>query len=77
MKRETGKIIFIRVIFIVLLVIIMYFVSRLLCMKTVHGSRQCLGMYAQPRDTVDVVMLGTSHMHYGVNPASGSEACSA
>lgn len=69
MKNETIKIICIRLMFFGVFVIIMYFASRLLCLKTVHGSGQCLGMYAQPRDTVDVVMMGTSHMHYDVNPA--------
>ncbi|SFB76648.1 hypothetical protein [Butyrivibrio sp. YAB3001] len=37
--------------------------------RTDHGVKQCLGMYEQPKDTVDVVMLGSSHVHYGINTA--------
>lgn len=69
MDRKKGRIFCIRLAFIVIFVLIMYFASRLLCLKTKDGSSQCLGMYAQPRDTVDVVMLGTSHMYCDVNPA--------
>ena len=67
--NKKLKTILIRAGSVLILVIIMYFTNRLLCLKTRHGSSQCLGMYAQPRDTVDVVMLGSSHMHCDVNPA--------
>ncbi len=66
---EKKKIIILRILYIAAFAVIMYFASRLLCFKTMHGSSQCLGMYAQPKNTVDVVMLGTSHMHCDVNPA--------
>lgn len=66
MNRRT---IYIRILFALAFITIMYFMGRLLCLKSMHGSSQCLAMYAQPRDTVDVVMLGTSHMHCDVNPA--------
>ena len=36
---------------------------------TVHGVMQCLGMYEQPKDSIDVLMLGSSHVHYGINTA--------
>ena len=70
MKRgEKKKTIFIRIIFMTAFVLIMWFAGRLLCLKTMHGSSQCAAMYAQPRDTIDVVMMGSSHMHCDVNPA--------
>lgn len=69
MDKEKSRIICIRLVSIAIFVLIMYFASRLLCLKTKDGSGQCLGMYAQSRDTVDVVMLGTSHMYCDVNPA--------
>ncbi len=47
----------------------MYLANRLLCLKTMHGSSQCIGMYAQPKNTVDVVLLGSSHMHCDVDPS--------
>lgn len=36
---------------------------------TVHGVMQCLGMYEQPKNSIDVLMLGSSHVHYGINTA--------
>lgn len=69
MKSVFNRIFRIRILFLLVLIIIMYFANRLLCLKTMHGSSQCLAMYAQPRNTVDVVMLGSSHMHCDVNPA--------
>ena len=41
----------------------------LLLDRTDHGVKQCLAMYEQPKDSIDVVMLGSSHIHYGVNVA--------
>ncbi len=66
---RKKKTICIHICFIVLFIIIMYFANRLLRLKTMHGSMQCIGMYAQPRNTVDVVMLGSSHMHCDVDPS--------
>lgn len=33
------------------------------------GIRQGLYMYCQPENTIDVVMLGSSHVNYGINTA--------
>ncbi len=33
------------------------------------GIRQGLAMYSQPEDSIDVVMLGSSHVNYGINTA--------
>lgn len=50
--------------------IISYFaMDRLLSIKTAHGICQARDMYAQPADTVDVVFLGSSHIHCDVNTA--------
>ncbi len=69
MRLSKRRTICLSVVFIAAFFLIMYFANRLLCLKTMHGSSQCLGMYAQPRDTVDVVMLGSSHMHCDVDPS--------
>ena len=37
--------------------------------RTDHGVKQALAMYEQPKDSIDVVMLGSSHVHYGINIA--------
>ena len=44
--------------------------DRILREKSEDGITQCAAMYDQPRDTVDVVMLGSSHVHYGINTAT-------
>ncbi len=36
---------------------------------TDHGVVQCTALYDQPRETIDVLVLGSSHVHYGVNNA--------
>ena len=58
--------------FIMLLVALFvsyYAMDRVLSFKTAHGICQARDMYAQPRDTVDVVFLGSSHIHCDVNTA--------
>ena len=36
---------------------------------SLHGISQCIGMYEQPTESIDVLMLGSSHVHYGINTA--------
>ena len=38
--------------------------------NTLHGISQCIAMYEQPKDSIDVLMLGSSHVHYGINTAT-------
>jgi len=57
----------IRVSFIILLVVTIYLVASVLSVKSEHGVNQCEGMYWQPEDSIDVVMMGTSHVHCGIN----------
>ena len=37
--------------------------------RTDHGVKQCIAVYKQPKDSIDVVVLGSSHVHFGVNTA--------
>ncbi|WP_026523034.1 hypothetical protein [Butyrivibrio sp. VCB2001] len=37
--------------------------------RTDHGVKQGIAMYEQPKNSVDVLMLGSSHVHYGINTA--------
>ena len=57
------------IILLVALFVSYYAMDRVLSFKTVHGICQARDMYAQPRDTVDVVFLGSSHIHCDVNTA--------
>ncbi|MCR4922705.1 MAG: hypothetical protein K5931_01720 [Lachnospiraceae bacterium] len=63
------KIYLIRILFLVIFVIIMYFTDRVLAYKNMHGTWQARAMYMQPRETIDVVMLGSSHIHCDINTA--------
>ena len=37
--------------------------------KSNSGIKQGLAMYCQPKDSIDVLVLGSSHVHFGVNTA--------
>jgi hypothetical protein len=37
--------------------------------RTVHGVKQAIALYEQPEDSIDVLVLGSSHVHCGVNTA--------
>ncbi len=63
--RQTAAII----LFVILFIICYTACDRVLSIKTDHGIRQARDMYAQPRDTIDVVFMGSSHIHCNVNTA--------
>lgn len=60
---------FIRLGFILIFALILGNLDTLLSIKTYHGIMQSRAMYAQPDDTVDVVFMGSSHIHCDVNTA--------
>lgn len=64
LMKVTG-----RIIYILLIALTFFVLDALLSVKTAHGIRQAKCMYAQPADTIDVVMLGSSHIHCDVNTA--------
>lgn len=55
--------------FLLLFLIAFQACDRLLVPKTTHGILQAREMYAQPRDSIDVVFMGSSHIHCNVNTA--------
>lgn len=60
----------IKLVILIIALIVSYFaLDRVLSFKTAHGICQSRDMYAQPRDTIDVVFLGSSHIHCDVNTA--------
>lgn len=67
MKKLFNKKNFIRVFFILLVVVSIYLIANVLSIKSEHGVDQFAGLYWQPEDSIDVVFLGTSHVHCGVN----------
>lgn len=53
--------------FVILLVITAYLAVSVLSIKSEHGVDQSSGIYWQPEHSIDVVMMGTSHVHCGIN----------
>ncbi len=62
MKKKLA-----RITFILLLFITFYFISTVLSIKSPHGIDQKESMYWQPHDSIDVVMMGSSHIHCNIN----------
>lgn len=58
-----------RIGFLILFVVTIYLASSILRVKSPHGINQLEGLYWQPDHTIDVVMMGTSHIHCNVNTA--------
>lgn len=56
-----------QVIAITVLGITIYFLTSILEFKSPHGIDQLEGIYWQPQDSINVVVMGTSHVHCGVN----------
>lgn len=65
MIKNTIKIICFTAVFITLL----WFSSRVLRFKNDNGIYQGDSFYEQKTNTIDVVFLGSSHVHYNINPA--------
>ena len=57
------------VLFVLLLALTIYVLTAILEYNSPHGINQAEGIYCQPEDTIDVVMLGTSHVHCDINTA--------
>ena len=67
MKKIRIKKNLIRVGFLVLFLVTIYFAISILRIKSEHGVNQKAGLYMQPKDSIDVVMMGTSHVHCDIN----------
>ena len=64
MKKNLTRIIFILLLFFSLITI-----EQVLKIKSGHGINQKEGLYAQPKNSIDVAFMGTSHVHCGINTA--------
>ena len=67
--KERAKAWVLRASFLVLFLAVFHYTDLLLLDKNIHGVLQAREMYAQPRNTVDVVFMGSSHIHCDVNTA--------
>ncbi len=57
------------IIFLIVTCCSVLFLDKLLSIKSSDGIIQARAMYYQPQDTIDVVMLGSSHIHCDINTA--------
>jgi len=69
MPEKKGKKRIAAIIFVLLFLLLFYASDRVLSIKTTHGIRQARDMYAQPLNSIDVVFMGSSHIHCDVNTA--------
>ena len=66
-KRKYRKLYFLP--FAVLFCLFYIGADRVLSFKTAHGIRQARDLYAQPKNSIDVVFMGSSHIHCDINTA--------
>ena len=55
--------------FLLLLIVTIYLTSSVLRVKSGHGINQLEGLYWQPEHSIDVMRMGSSHIHCNVNTA--------
>ncbi|MDE7333541.1 MAG: hypothetical protein K2O16_15225 [Lachnospiraceae bacterium] len=72
-KKKVKKIFeyknWVRMGFVLLFLVTIYLAASILSIKSYHGVNQKDGLYWQPKDSIDVVMMGTSHVHCNINTA--------
>ncbi len=66
-KNVNLKKFIIRIGALIILGLSFYLITTIFRYKSPHGINQIEGMYWQPKESIDVVMLGTSHVHCGIN----------
>ncbi|WP_035767632.1 hypothetical protein [Butyrivibrio sp. NC2002] len=57
------------ILFFVILITSVVMADRLLSENSEHGIKQARAMYKQKDDTIDLLFMGASHVHCGVNTA--------
>ena len=58
-----------RIVLVLAVMLSFVAVDRVFKIKSGHGINQKEGIYAQPENSIDVVFMGTSHVHCGINTA--------
>lgn len=56
-----------RILFVIVTIFSVWYCDGVLSIKNDDGVMQAAAMYHQPRGTVDVVMMGSSHVHYAID----------
>ena len=58
-----------RIAFAALIGVSLIVVRNILEYKSPHGINQTRAFYEQPKNTIDVLGIGSSHVHCGINTA--------
>ena len=58
-----------RIVFILALIISILAIEKVMKVKSYNGINQKEALYAQPKNSIDVLFMGTSHVHCGINTA--------
>ncbi len=58
-----------RIAFVIVLVLSLIVIRNVMEIKSAHGINQTRAFYEQPKNTIDVLAVGSSHVHCGVNTA--------
>ncbi len=66
-KKECIKRNLVCAVFWFILILTIWYLNGVLRIRSMHGSSQAIAMYYQPYNTIDVLMLGSSHIHCDVN----------
>lgn len=61
---------FLRIAALVLLVVSFLVIKNIMEYKSPHGTNQMRAFYCQPKNTIDVLAMGSSHVHCGINTAT-------
>lgn len=56
-----------RLLFIAITLVSLWYWDGVMCVKNDHGINQAKAMYHQPKNTIDVVMMGSSHIHCDID----------
>ncbi len=56
-------------IFFILMAFLISGFDRMFSIKTAHGIKQAKALYQQPKDSADIVFMGSSHIHCNINTA--------
>lgn len=58
-----------RIAFVIVVILSLIVIQNVMEIKSPHGINQTRAFYEQPKNTIDVLAMGSSHVHCGVNTA--------
>ncbi|MBR5420988.1 MAG: hypothetical protein IK115_07575 [Lachnospiraceae bacterium] len=57
----------VQLFFVILTLFSLWYLNGVLCVKSKHGIDQARALYYQPPNSIDVVMMGSSHIHCDID----------